>query len=799
MILKNYIKTSMRNLKRNKGYAFINISGLAIGVFSFVMIMLFVRWEYSYDNFYPNADRIYRIGVDGIMGNTEIKQVYTPAPLPAAIYETFPQVEAITRIDDIGTVDFEIDNQKFMADNVFLVDSTFPQIFSLDVLEGNPDNMLVEPYSIVLSESYAKRFFGNDRPYLNKTIQSFDDEYRISGVFKDIPENTHFNYDMLVSLTSYPDHIRNNGWFNNNFHCYLLLQDKYPAQELQNQLPDLISTYMFTTKSYDEYVAEGNKWEYYLQPLQTIHLDSDLWGEFEPNGQREYIELFVIISIFILIIACINFMNLSTAKSSQRSKEVAVRKVYGANRNQLIIQFLGESFVFTLLSLILAMAMVESLLPIFRNYIGKPIEINYFENFYTLPLLFLITVFIGLLSGSYPAFYLSSFNPVRIFHGKTTKKNGNVAFRNLLVIFQFSISIFLIAGSIIVTRQLYFLQNKNLGFDKEQVLVVENGSFLGDNARLFKQEIEKIAGVEAVTLSNTLPGKFHNNIGVQPEGMEQTTTINMCGADDDYMEVLKFNIVKGRFFSENFASDTTGIVVNEATLRAIGWENDIDKIIKIWIGSGTDYQIIGVMEDFHYESKHQEVRPMAVVMRDRFNWSANYISLRLNTEDARNIVNQVENKWQNFADELPLTYSFLDDTYDNLYRNEAQTRNIFGLFSILSVFVASLGLFALASFIAERRTKEIGIRKSMGASTGNITRIFLTGFVRWVLIAGVIAIPLTFLSMKEWLQNFAYRINLTGGAFVVAIAIAIAIAVFTVLFQTLKAARHNPVDSLRYE
>ena len=798
-MLANYLKTTLRNLRRNKVYALINLLGLAIGVFSFVMIMLFVNWEFSYDKFYSKADRIYRIGVDAIIGNTEIHQVYTPAPLPAALYESFPQIEAVTRVNNVGMVRFTVDDKIYMTDNVFLVDSTFGDIFDLKLIEGNEQKLLKDPGTVLVSEKAAHKFFG-EPPYLNRTIKGPDGkEVRISGVFENVPANTHFKYDMLVSLMSVPEQARPDGWFNNRFHCYLLLQEGYDYQELEKQLPTFVSNYLFQNQTYEEFEKKGNKWVYYLQPLTDIHLTSDLSGEFEPNGRKEYVDLFIIIGFFILIIACINFMNLSTARSAQRAREVAVRKIFGATRKQLIVQFLGESFLFTILGLILAMALVESVLPMFRNYIGKPIELNYFENLYTIPFLLGITFIIGLLSGSYPALYLSSFNPVAIIKDKIRGRKGSIWFRNTLVIFQFAIAIFLIAGTFIVTKQLHYLQDKNLGFDKEQVLVVNNASFLGDKIPVFKEEAKKIAGVEAVSVSHTIPGKSHNNIGSQPEGMDEGITLNFCLADYDFMKVMKFKLNKGRYFSNEYASDSLGIVINKSALDLIGWGDDFNKKIKVWVGGGHDVHVIGVADDFHYESKHQQVRPMGILMLDFFNWNSNYISVRMNTTDAKRIIGDLENLWKTSVESLPFDYSFLDESYDALYKNEAQTMEVFTIFSVLAIFVACLGLFGLATYMAEKKTKEIGIRKSLGATTSNVTGFFLSGFIRWVVLAGIIATPLAYFGMKNWLQNFAYRVSPEWYIFIASMFIAMVIAIITVIFQTLKAAGKNPVDSLRYE
>ena len=796
-ISASYFRTAFRKFWRNKVFTLINIGGLAIGIFSFVLIMLFVHWELSYDKFFNKSDRIYRLGVDAIWGNTEIHQVYTPAPLPAALYEAFPQVEAVTRVLNPGAITFHIDNKVYSTDKIFLVDSSFLDIFDLQIVAGSLTNQLKEPNTLIISESAAKKYYGEDL-VINKTVLAQGINFRITGIFKDIPQNTHFKYEILTSLSAIPDLAGSQAWFSNNFTCYLLLTKGSDYRNFEAQLPKFTTKYLFKG-NYNDFTKQGNKWEYFLQPLSSIHLNSDLAGEFEPNGKLGYVKMFMVIGIFILLLACINFVNLSTARSAQRSKEVALRKIYGSSRKQLIFQFLGESFILTIVCFIIGMAFVETVLPLFRNYINRPVALDYFHNIYTIPFFIVLIFFTGILSGSYPAIYMSSFKPVQIYKDKLATSTNGIRFRNILVIFQCAISVFLISGTIIVTRQFYLLQNENLGFAKENIIVVKNAKYVGQRTRVFKEEINRIAGVDAVSISSALPGTDHNNVIFTPEGSDHGLSLNMAEVDKDYLKVMRFSLNKGRFFSEEFPTDSSAIIINLAALNVLEWKERFDRKLRLEISPPIEFHTIGVTEDFHYESKHQTVRPMGMILLNNTISTPNFVSVRIKPGNPMQIVKEIERLWYKMADGSPFEYNFLDESYDRLYKNEAQTRDIFTLFSLLSVFVASLGLFGLSAFLVERRTKEVGIRKAIGATTKGITLSFLLQYIKWVVLAGIIATPLAYLVMQKWLQNFAFRITLGWWIFLIAIAIAVVIAILTVLLQTIKAAAKNPTNLLRYE
>jgi putative ABC transport system permease protein len=552
--------------------------------------------------------------------------------------------------------------------------------------------------------------------------------------------------------------------------------------------------------NYDAWVAKGNFWHFFLQPVTRIHLTSDLNGELEANGNETYVHIFSIISIFVLLIASINFMNLSTAKSSLRAKEVGMRKVVGSDRSRLIGQFIIESLFLSFISLILGLIIVESLLPAYQNFIGKALSIQYFSDVRIIPGLISLGIVIGLVSGSYPAFVLSAFKPIQVITGKLNRTRQGLWFRNGLVLLQFSISIILIIATLTVFQQLQFLQNKNLGFEKEQVLTIKNPSSLGVQINPLKETLRQHPQIMNVTGSNTLPGRRFSNRGFGAEGIDDGFTLNVCVCDEDFLETMKISLKTGRFFSRDFGTDSCSIVLNQKAVDLLGWKNPLGKKIIIRGEVPTHFTVIGVIDDYHYESLHHEVRPMGIFLADGyFKRTQNYISLRLNTLNLPQTISHIRETWEKFAPQKPFEYSFLDEDYESLYMNEAQTRKLFSIFSFLAIFIACLGLFGLASFSAQRRIREIGIRKTLGASVTNIILILNQEFLKWVVIANLVAWPIAYYLTNSWLQNFAYRINLGWWVFVSGAIAALVIAIITVSFQSVKTALINPSQAIRYE
>jgi len=801
----SYVKIAFRNIIKHKGISLLNILGLAIGIACSILIWVFVIHELSYDKYYEKSDRIYRIAVRASIGDTKIHQTYSSAITFLRLLEEFPEIETGVKFLGLGRVPVSVGEQTFFEERFFAVDSTFYDVFSIPLISGNKSDVLTEPYTLVLTESLAKKYFRTTDvvgEIIRVDFSQYGEpiaEFMITGVSEDMPVNSHFHYDLLVSSTSFPELINNTGWTSNNFISYIVLKEGTSKATLDEKLPEFTRKYMGGDE-FDAWVALGNYWEYFLQPVTEIHLNSDLNGEFEANGNETYVYILSVISIFILLIACINFMNLSTAKVSLRAKEVGIRKVAGSARSKLIRQFLSESVVMSFVALILAVIIVISLLPAYQNLLGKPIELHFFDNPVIIPLLLLLGLIVGIISGSYPAFFLSSFKPVIVLKGNVDENKRGSWLRNILVIFQFTISIFLIIGTFSVYKQIRLFQNKNLGFEKEQVLVIQNSGSVNENYDAFKEALLSHHTISDVSGSNTLPGKGFSNLGFGAEGVEASFTLNTCVCDYDFLKTLKIDLAQGRFFSRDFPSDSCAAVLNESAAKLLGWDNPLGKKINNWSENRGIFDVIGVIKDYHYESLHQEIRPMALfLIGGYFQRTPQYISARLTTENMSETIDFVEQTWNSFAENMPFEYSFLDEDYDNLYINEMQTRKLFTIFSFLAIFIACLGLFGLASFIADRKTKEIGIRKVFGASVPGIVILLNRNFTIWVLIASGLACPVAWYAMKKWLENFAYRTSISWWIYVLASILALIVAWLVVTYQTYKAARRNPAESLKYE
>jgi putative ABC transport system permease protein len=803
-MLKNYLKLTFRNLLKHKGFSIINISGLAIGIACSILIMLFVASELSYDKFHHKGDRIYRLAVRALIGNTKIKQTYSSAITFKMLLQDFPEIQEGVKFLNLNNIIVKTDERVFYESNVCAVDANFFNVFSFPLVKGNSETVLHKPNSIVITKEIASKYFGDNHAVgkmlkieLPGSLGTLD--FEITGISENVPDNSHFHYNALISLSSFPDVINNPGWTDNNFVTYIVLKEEASRKGLEAKLPEFTRKYMGGDK-FDKWVAKGNYWEYFLQPLSGIHLHSDLSGEFEPNGNASYVYIFMVIAVFILLIACINFMNLTTAKSAARAKEVGLRKVVGSSKSKLVKQFLGESIIISFIALALAIVLVEILLPFYSNLIGRSIEIHYFDNFTIIPLLIALALFVGLLSGSYPAFFLSAFKPISILKGKLKKGVKSIWLRNTLVIFQYSISIVLIIGTIVVYKQLIFLQNEKLGFDKEHVIVVKNPQALGENIVPFKEKLLQHSDIQHVSISHRIPGKTLNNIGFGAEEVNENFTLNLCCCDPDFKDVMKLEMAEGRFFSRNFPTDSSAIILNEAALKLFGWSEPINKKLNDWGNPRNIFHVIGIVKDFHYESMHQKVRPMGFLfLNGSYKWKPNYISVRVNPGNISHTLQSIEKTWDAFSPKLPLEYSFLDEDYNRLYKNELQTRQLFIIFSFLAIFIACLGLLGLASFMAEQRTKEIGIRKALGATVNHITLMLSKDFTLWVLLANLVAWPIAYLSMHQWLQDFAYRIKISWWMFVFAGILTFIMALITVSFQVLRAAKKNPMESLQYE
>ncbi len=812
-MLKNYIKIAWRNLLKNKTYSIINIVGLAIGLGCFLLISLYVMDELSYDRFNEKADRIYRIDADIIFGGSELRLATSSDPMGATLKADYPEVEAYTRLYTSSGSKFIKKGDQFIVElAVGHADSTVFNVFTMPFIAGNPDRALTEPKTVVISESAAIKYFGTT-DVLNKTLETTDDEktlYKITGVMKDIPHNAHFQFDFLFSM-----HTVNYGFGNylsHNFHTFIVLQEGIDPQYFESKLPEYVDNHvlpqaqaMMNIKSMDEFRKSGNDLVYSLMPLTKIHLYSDRHPELGINGNVQYVYIFGAVAIFILLIACVNFMNLATARSSKRSKEVGIRKVLGTRRNKLVRQFLAESTLTAFISLVIALLLAWLMLPFFNHLSTKSMSmLKLFQAPY-IYFLCLLPLIVGTLAGSYPAFFLSAFQPIVVLKGKLNAGVKRSVFRNSLVVFQFVTSIFLIVGTIVVYNQLNYIQTKKLGFNKEQVLILDGTGVLGNNLRAFKNEIGSFPGVKTVSYSGYLPVQessrsdrtFFKSAATDPQdGLNMQT----WRIDYDYLQTLGMEMKQGRAFSEEFGTDSSAIIINETTATLLGYDDPIGKQLYVLEGDPPNreviaYNIIGMVENFHFESLRQTIAPLCFVLGES-RWT---LAAKVETDDMGSLISKIESTFKSMAPGMPFHYRFLDDSFDNMYNAEQRVGIIAFAFSILAIFIACLGLFGLATYIAEQRTKEIGIRKVVGAGVDNIAVMLSKDFMVLILIAFLFSFPLAGWAMNRWLQDFAFRIEISWWIYLVAGVMAMAIALLTVGYQAVRAGRANPVDSLRNE
>ena len=794
-MFKNYLKIALRNIRRHKGYSFINIAGLAVGMACCMLILLYVRYELSYDTYHANADRIYRVAERLHWYGKDTHKAVTQAPLALALETDFPEVIHAVRLMDLrGWGDKVLvahEEKSFYEEKWLYADASVFDIFTFPLIKGNSKTALIHPFSVVVTESIAKKYFGEDDP----TGQSFliDDEHHftITGVVKDVPENAHFRFDFLASFSTV-ERWRGkwlNNWYNHMYYTYVLLDENCKAHELESRFPDFIRNHTG--------VREEVRIEYHLQSLTDIHLHSKLEGEIEPNGDIVYIYIFASIAVFILLIACINFMNLATARAVSRAREVGIRKVVGAYRSQLVKQFLGESVLFVLLALPVAIVLAELILPAYNALTEKSMGFYLFDHWSVILFFIVVTLFVGVLAGIYPALFLSGFKPIRVFKGRGSDR-GRSWLRKGLIIFQFIISIALIVSTLIVKKQMHYMRAKKLGFDKEQIVVLPTmrDQRLRNLYGTMKHELLKYPKIRNVSASSGLPGRItHHWVfdakGEGEAGERQSAWIMMV--DHDFVKTLGIEVVEGRDFSKSHATDEKeAILLNESAKETFGWDSPIGKNIKTENKEGV---VIGVVKDFHFQSLYQRIEPLVMYIYPRYN----YFAVRLAPDDIPASMAFIKTRWQELVPDRPFEYYFLDNDFDSLYRAEERVGEIFEYFAVLSIFISCLGLFGLVSFSAERRTKEIGIRKVLGASVPNIILLISREFVKLVLIANMIAWPAAFFVMRRWLQNFAYRTDFGVWMFFLSAVLALGIALMTVSYQSIRAALANPVDALRYE
>jgi putative ABC transport system permease protein len=787
-MFQNYLKSALRNIQRQKGYSLITLAGLTIGITCFVMIALYVRYEFSYDRFHTNAQNIYRVLVDTretYMGKSQV--TVTPGPLASAMQEEFPEVLKATKVESERVV-MRYGGHRFTENHIYYVDPAFLDIFEFPLLAGNPKTALSKPNCLLVSKDMAEKYFGQENP-MGQTIHVDEKDYQITGVLASIPGNTHFRFDFLASFSSLVDlHGRDRiySWNRWSYRTYVLLHGQADPVYLENKLVD------FLKRNYSEDATQTLR----LQSVADIHFYTKANFEIEPTADIRNVYLLSAIGFFILLIACFNYMNLSTARATTRAKEIGMRKVIGANRMQLIRQFLGESILFSLIALLFSMILVKLLLPAFRVFIDRKLEAGFIHNGTLMLTLLGLVLFIGLVSGSYPSLVLSSFQPTIVLKGTQMRgSRSSSLFRNSLVVSQFAISAALIFCTIVVFNQLHFMRNKELGFVKDYVVTVPNPARGNET---LKDKLRQSAHILDVALSEYLPhdisgASFGEWDGYNPE--EKLIVYRNC-VDANFLNFYNIPVVLGRGFAEEY-SDKEGevYILNEAAVKAIGWDDPIGKRFGF---SGEDEKgvVVGVVKDFHFAPLHLNIEPLALTPNsERIDW----LSIKINPQNIPDTLAFIERTWKRHSPGGDFSYTFLDDRLDRMYRTEEKLGKTFSIYTFIALFVACLGLFGLASFTTAQRTKEIGIRKVLGATEWNITLLTTKKIMALVLMANAIACPAAYFAMQHWLQNFAYRVEVGVWIFVLSATLSLAIALLTVSYQTIKAAIANPVDSLRYE
>ncbi|MCX6227153.1 MAG: ABC transporter permease, partial [Bacteroidia bacterium] len=718
-MLQTLFTTFLRSIRKTKFFTTINILGFTLGISSVILILLFVFSELSYDRYNEKADRIYRLSIKALIGDTRINQTYSSARNFREMMARYPEIETGVKFVDFNNGIMRAGERTFSEPTVMFSDSTVFEVFTLPFILGNPKTALARPNTVVLSETGARKYFGDVNPLGKNMEMDLPDmgkvHFEVTGVIKDIPDNSHFHFDILGSLVSFPEMINSDGWSNNNFKSYFLLKPGTSAQKLEAKFTDYVIE-SFGAKDYEAAIAAGNSWDFFLQPLMSIHLKSDLNGEFEPNGNIRYVYIFSIIAFFVLVIACINFMNLSTAKSVRRAREVGIRKVVGSTKGQLIGQFLGESLIMALTSLVLAILAVKLILPVFSDWLGRELAFNLLSEPWMILTLCVMTILIGILAGLYPAFVLTSFKPARVLKAQSVSEKRGIGLRNILVVIQFGASIFLITGTLAINRQLSYIRNSDIGFNKSNLLIVRTPPSFGPVSAAYKEEMLSRSGIESVSVSSSLPGFGFTNLGFGAEKVERSFALNIISCDPEYMKTVGHTIADGRFFSSDYPTDSSGIVLNEATVRILGMKDPLGSKMNTMGNPPVNFKVIGVLKDFNYESVRSEIRPIGLVFQNgALQMPAEYLSIRFKLGTGQSAKQAAEGTWEKLFPGMPFRYSFMEDDYNQIYKNEIQTSQVFSLLALLTMIVAVLGLLGLASYMAQQRTREIAVRKVFGA------------------------------------------------------------------------------------
>ncbi len=812
MMLRNYIKSSYRSLIKNKAYSIINILGLTVGITCCLLISLYVQHEMSYDTFFKDSDRIYRVALERVYPTNTRYFGSSPVNLAPTLLENYPEVEEAGRLHRLffqNEIEVSIGEKRFIEDEYLFAENNFFKIFSFEFIEGDASTALDGINDVVITESTAKRFFG-DGSALGKTYNIDTTSFLVSGVIKDIPSNSHMSFDILGSIRTLPfleQAASSNSWINPWLFTYIKLKEGADEKDFEEKLPEMVQAYGMASIlsqlsiSEEDYPDSGNEFNYFLQPVEEIHLKSNLDVEIKANSNVAYVYLLMAVVIFILIISCINFINMATARSAERAKEVGVRKVLGSHRSLLVKQFLTEANLVSIVAFLLALLTTWVTLPYFNTLVEKELSLEILVNPLIIVILLTIILTIGTLAGLYPAIVISSIKSALVLKGKYATSSKGIWLRNALIVFQFFISISMISGMLLLNKQMTYMQNKQLGFDKENVIVIDQAQELSTDQQAFKNELLNMEGIKNVSYAFAMPGEFIGNLIAKSEipDLPQVRTFTVS-ADDDYIQALGMEMVSGRGFEPDY-NDSLSVIINETAALLLGYDDAVGrKIINPSPGPNQsgEFNIVGVVKDYHQQSLHTEIQPMVL-----FNTSTRAImprmAIKTETKDVLGLLQHMENKWNEFESDRPLSYSFLDKNLDELYETDKKTGTVFSLFTMITIIMACVGLFGLAAYVTEQRTKEIGVRKVLGASIGNIVILLSLNFTRLILISFGIAMPLVYLGMDRWLESFAYHTSIDVFTLVASGLLTLILAWLTISYYSIKIAVLNPVKSLRNE
>ncbi len=808
-MIKNLFINAVRNMRKHSGYFILNIIGLTIGLTSFLLITLFVINELSYDRFNKNYENTYRIKVIGMMAGSSLDMAVTAPPMAEALLKDYPDVEHAVRLYKSASNTWLVryGETRFNEDRVLFADSSFFSVFDFKLLRGDPKTVLANPRSMVLTEKYARKYFGNEDPIGKRiSLEADTNLFTITGIVENVPSNSHFKFDMLGSLITLQN-SKSQNWIGHSFYTYIKLKTGIKKSDFEAKLTEVVIKYVgpqikqFIGVTLEDFRKAGNQFGYELEPLNDIHLKGAPQYPLEPSGSLSNVYIFLVIAILILVIAVINYVNLATAKSAGRAKEVGVRKVSGSDTSKLMMQFIGESIMVVTIATIIASVLVLALIPLFDHLTGKEISRQLYSGFKSVPWLIFLIITVGTAAGSYPAFVLASFNPVEVLKGTMSPGSVSRKLRGILVVFQFFISIVIIIGAFVVYSQLNFMTSADMGVDKKNLFIVKRPDVLGNQIESFKEQVLQIPGVEKVGNATAVPGKLYSNNAFFLED-DPTKTNHLIMQDQisfGYPEAMGIKLASGRFFSKEYGTDTLAVLINETAVKSLGLAEPLGKYLLQPSGQGrfVKRKIVGVMKDFNIESMHKKIAPVCLTLMPG-NYPG-FLCLRLNGSNTQETIKSVEKIWKDYSKNQPFQYSFFADDFNQLYETEIKAGRIFILFSVLAILIACLGLIGLITFMTTIRTREIGIRKTYGASKNTVVALLSKEIVVLIIISSLLAYPAAFFGVRMWLEGFAEKVSVSPIIYVIASIIALAIGWLAIIYQAVKAANYNPATALRYK